>query len=67
VKVFHKNTEDPGPGSEKTGTWTTISGNFEEAKFEGLKEMVRFKFSASSSWVLFRMLQPTWFDTAEIT
>ena len=67
VKVYHKNTETAGPGAELTAAsaFASIdSTKYESGRFTGLKEMVRFKFSVTGSWVLFRMLQPTWYDTA---
>ena len=67
VEVWHKNTDEPGPGEKNTtATFGTLSGDYKHANFTGLREMVRFKFSltGSSAWVIFRMLMPSWYDTA---
>jgi hypothetical protein len=71
VEVFHKNKEDLGPGSSwGTLSWTTY-GNFKAATAAGLKEMVRFKLTVSVSsgtgGVLYRFVEPTWFDQASDT
>jgi len=69
VKVFHKNTEDTGDGSEYVGTSISLSSTGrDDAEFTGLKEMVRYQFTcgdATGDWVLFRMLPPVWFDTVD--
>jgi hypothetical protein len=95
VEVWHKNTEDIGEGDKLTvsgGSWGT-SGDLSYGTFEGLKELVRFEFTAGSAgtvlvgtvqepggpgadvntsltsadigWIMFRMLAPTWFNTAD--
>lgn len=65
VTVYHKNKEDPGSGEvHSLPTWDT-DGTVRTATFEGLKEMVRFAFTAGGAvGVVFRMLQPTWYDDA---
>ena len=68
VEVLHKNKEDLGPGTSwGTLSWTTI-GAFKAATAAGLKEMVRFRLSVSvgsgTAGVLYRFLEPTWFDQA---
>jgi len=69
VKVFHKNSEDTGDGSEYVGTSITLSSvGRGEAEFTGLKELVRCEFTcgdANFDWVLFRMLPPVWFDSVD--
>ncbi|MEE9394027.1 MAG: hypothetical protein V3W41_16120 [Planctomycetota bacterium] len=71
VKVFHKNTDDPGDGVNADAT-TTITGDLVgrlSDEWNGLEEMVRYRFEVtkqgSSDWVLFRMLSPVWFDDAK--
>jgi hypothetical protein len=69
VEAYSKNREDEGsaPGS-LVGTFTTLSGAFQEASCPALKELVRFvitfRASAVGQGVVFRFLQPTWYDTA---
>ncbi|MCB9583767.1 MAG: hypothetical protein H6718_00125 [Polyangiaceae bacterium] len=67
VDVYHKNTEDPGPGAalSATAAFSAIgSTNYKSGRFVGIKEMVRFRYTGSGGWVIFRMLHPTWFNTA---
>ncbi|MCB9870143.1 MAG: hypothetical protein H6837_09820 [Planctomycetes bacterium] len=45
VDVYHKNTEDPGPGAalSATAAFSAIgSTNYKSGRFVGIKEMVRF-------------------------
>lgn len=78
VRVFTKNREDTGDGTDadvgtsivasatgrSTAEWTSGTA--------GLKEMVRYKYTVQSTgtgatdWVLFRMLTPVWFDTVKV-
>lgn len=66
VKVFTKNREDTGDGVEVEGVSivsTTVGRS--AAEWDGLEELVRYEFTvgtASANWVLFRMLDPVWFD-----
>lgn len=68
IEVFHKNTEDPGDGTliASPVISETTTGRA-DAEYLGLEELVRYRFSAPSgaaagSRVLYRMLQPIWFD-----
>ena len=65
VAVFHKNTDETGPGADTSASWADVDSNtnFQAAKVTDLKEMVRFKYTAATSWVLYRMLTPQWFET----
>lgn len=73
VEVWHKNTEDLGDGTQLTGTFTADStfSNIYYHTFEGLKELVRFRYELNSGdwevggpcFVIYRMLAPTWFNT----
>lgn len=47
VTVWHKNTEEIGQGTGITGAWNT-DGAISYKEFSGLKELVRFEFSAST-------------------
>ena len=72
VKVFGKDTEEPGDGTEVTGSsFSQISGTnfYKTAVVAGMPELVRFRYEltrdeADPASVLFRMLSPTWFDQA---
>jgi len=92
VTVWHKTTEETGEGTQITGSWST-DGDISYKKFTGLRELVRFEYTASApgsvvqgtvlepggagaevnvpiaaadiGWVKFRMLAPTWFNTAD--
>jgi hypothetical protein len=72
VTVEHKNTEDIGDGGNLSVSWSPASNaaGFHTATASGLKEMIRFKLTVSGSGtdgVLYRFLEPTWFDQAEGT
>ncbi|MEZ4495175.1 MAG: hypothetical protein R3C29_17905 [Dehalococcoidia bacterium] len=71
VTVLTKNTEDL-PSAQTTLTNITTTGSGSEVVTEeqagGIKEQVRYKFElagtiAAGDWVLFRMLQPIWYDS----
>lgn len=73
VRVFHKNAEDAGDGTQ-VGT-TSISretAGRTTTEFGPLKELVRFKFTigavgaSATGWALFRMLSPVWFDAVKV-
>jgi hypothetical protein len=69
VRVFTKNSEDVGAGSDADVSKTIsggAAGRSDETWSGVLKELVRYKFTVSSEtagqWILFRMLSPVWFD-----
>lgn len=69
VTVWTKNREDEGSAPDSlVATFTSLHGNFYEAACTGLEEMVRFRivFTASlaGQGVIYRFLQPTWYDSA---
>jgi len=69
VKLFSKNREDPGEGAEVgPSSWDDdgVHTGIRYSTFTGLREMVRFKVTASndSGACIFRLLSPTWFDDA---
>lgn len=70
VKVYTKNTEETGDGSARSETFASVgSSSVKTARFNGLEEMVRFRFRVHSgsigetNFAIYRMLEPTWFDT----
>jgi len=73
VKVFHKNTEETGKGTENTtGTFSEVgSTDVFTGRFTALEELIRFQYEAKDgSWpdtppcfVIYRMLAPTWYNT----
>lgn len=77
VEVYTKNPEDIGDGDLITATEGSMTssglGPFSETiastktATEGIEELVRFKFTPTTStaghYVLFRMLDPVWFDS----
>ena len=65
VKIFHKNMEDLGKGSDASATWTATS-NTHHATVTGLKELVRYQIDVIAMEVggVYRIFDPTWFDTA---
>ena len=73
VTVYHKNTEDPGEGVVKTGSFSELPTDTDifTLRLEGLKEMVRFSFEVAGSWTdapaysVYRMLPPTWYNTEQ--
>jgi hypothetical protein len=69
VDVYHRNADEAGNGAAATGvgSWTTVGTTFQYRRYDNLKEMVRFKFNLAptgTSGVLYRMLDPTWFNKA---
>ncbi len=71
VTVLHKNHDDTGNGTTATGTFTQIAtSGFYSLELSGLKEQVRFEVAATGGdvhgAVLYRILAPTWFNTADV-
>lgn len=75
VSVFHKNSEDTGDGT-LAGTAMKLSQAERKATtVDGLKELVRYKFelanddagSSAQVHAIFRMLAPSWFDSATVS
>lgn len=73
VKLLEKDLEDTGNGTENTtGTnWNPNNSNvgFHTRKYTGLKEQIRFEIEVgavgeNAFGVLYRILPPTWFNTA---
>ena len=71
VELWTKNSEDTGDGSNANATKSierTTTGRSSLEYVGDLKEWVRYKYTVvgqSTTWVLFRMLDPTWFDDVE--
>lgn len=68
VSVWTKNSEDTGDGSDANGSVsiTRSSVGRTTQEWEGdAKEWVRYKIVVNGNWVLFRMLEPVWFDTVD--
>ena len=69
IEVATKNHTDPGDGTVISGTSIFIDGaGSETEQWTELKEMVRYKITTggtSGKWVLFRILEPVWFDAVE--
>jgi len=68
VKVYHKNSEDTGDGSNSTaGTFTGLTAaGLGVLEVTDLKEMVRFEVKATSGTALrYRFLDTTWFNKAD--
>ena len=73
VEVYQKNTEDTGDGTPYAGTSisATATGVAASVEWTGVKELVRYKFTYTGGlegdgWVLFRMLDPVWFDAVAV-
>lgn len=73
VEIFHKNSEDTGPGAWKaTLASATTTLGLHPATVSNLKEMVRYRITVSGNGsgktaaVIYRLLQITWFDTARV-
>lgn len=67
LQVYHKNSEDVGPGSNASATIIRLTAAGKETKeFLDLKELVRYRFycvgSNDNASVVFRVLEPVWFD-----
>ncbi len=69
VRVWTKNSQTAGDGADAK-TAISISSNAVERRsatwYDACKEWVRYKITVTGSagdWVLFRMLDPIWFDT----
>lgn len=68
VTVFTKENEAEGSGTVVTGSTAATAAGRSDGAFNGtLKDLVRYKFSAteeeeSDDPALFRMLDPVWFD-----
>jgi len=81
VELFTKKADDAGDGSnaDSQGTPTNITrttvGRGTTTEWDqsvtatiSLYDLVRYKFTvtgSSTDWVLFRMLEPQWYDSAE--
>lgn len=70
VKVYHKNTEDTGDGSDTGVSFSQIgSTDIYSTTATGLKELIRFSVEVTGDWsggskfVVYRMLAPTWYNT----
>ena len=75
VEVFQKNYEDAGDGATTatSSTWNAVEGR-QTMELLGCKEVVRLRVSlnrhgdlpsADIGHVLFRFLQPVWFEAVE--
>ncbi|MFO1052739.1 MAG: hypothetical protein U1F36_11040 [Planctomycetota bacterium] len=66
--VLTKNREAEGSEGTSAGSFSALTAPFYEAKCTDLEDLVRFKVtftaSAAGQGVIFRFLQPTWYDTA---
>lgn len=72
VSLFHKNSEETGPGTAVSGSIASRTApGIDTVSYEGVKELVRYKYACTSTvededdYVLFRMLALTWFDDVE--
>ena len=69
VEIFHKNSEDTGDGQLTDGSMSRTTIGRTTGEWTGLKELVRYRFTITPTLigtparVLFRTLQPCWFDT----
>lgn len=71
VQLFHKNTEDVGPGTAvSTDLVRALSVGITSGYYEGLKELVRYRFSclgpSTDDYMLFRMHSPVWFNAVAV-
>lgn len=72
VDVYHKNSEDSGPGAvlgALVGATTTLG--LHKKQFSGLKELVRYRITVSATadkmgGIIYRFLQVAWFDKARV-
>lgn len=71
VTVHTKNSDDTGDGgtalAEAAGDLSSVGVGRQWAEFGPgtVKELVRYKFSAATNWVMFRVLTPVWFDSVK--
>ncbi len=72
VRVFHKNSQDSGDGSQVGSTpISRDTPGRTTTEFGPVKELVRYKFTISAigmeatGWALFRILSPVWFDAVK--
>ncbi|HHK42335.1 MAG TPA: hypothetical protein ENJ50_07950 [Planctomycetaceae bacterium] len=75
LEVFTKNQEDSGDGVNADTSVSIRASAAGRASAEwgpddsgGIKELVRYKMTASGTdtqWVLFRILDPVWFDAVK--
>lgn len=72
VSLLTKNSEDTGDGAAVSGSDLDVSTESVAIKQVNgqMKELVRFKFevdkkAASTDWIMFRVLQPSWFDDVD--
>ena len=76
VRLFHKNADADASydGTEVDATKTiqiTAEGTRTTTEWTGLRELVRYKIEVTETasggdvWILFRMLDPVWFDTVK--
>ena len=75
VEVFTKNKEDTSDGTNADSgattkiTLTTATRGTTEwgpSLSPALKELVRYKYTVTTNWVLFRMLTPVWFNAVKV-
>lgn len=69
VRVYHKNTDEVGPGAEASGTNQEIqllAVGRDTDEWMGVKELVRYRFqgigSVATDYTVFRMLNVVWFN-----
>ena len=76
IELFTKNTEDAGDGTNADAAAATVivanaigrqTVEWLSAGNIALKELVRYRYTitgnAVTDWIIFRMLQPVWFDS----
>lgn len=73
IELWHKNRDEAGNGTLYSGPSIYFSDNtgIETAEWTGLKELIRFQLTLSplgesstrGGWILFRFLQPVWFES----
>ena len=75
VEVFTKNKEDTSDGTNAdSGATTKITlttatrgtTDWGPSLSPALKELVRYKYTVTTNWVLFRMLTPVWFNAVKV-
>ena len=72
ISLDTKASEDAGNGTATGGLSleVTATGRTPGTQTGGMKELVRYRYSfnikaGSEDWILFRMLQPSWYDTVK--